>query len=484
MKHKNLLLLSSILSITFTISCNDNKQNISNENKSNETISVQDEKSSISSVEESSLPLIESSSEDDANLLDKWEEHDCYSFSYKKLGKDVMPIGGWCSPVDPYITNEQYAMIKECGLNSIYGLYENVEISYPNVIKALECAQNNDLIYLVRDSSLYLHSEDIDDFKAHMEKFTKYDSYGGTLVMDEPGMDSFDSLAYTAKLFRQYYSQYAHYVNLFPMYASASQFETRGKEPAKNDTTFDIYAREYITKVRPQFFSFDYYPVSGDYPNLSQEFLHQLYVVSKLCDEYKIPFWTFIQTCNFGGRSRIPTKEELYYQINASLAYGAKGIQYFCYFMPTEFIADGYGGNLVDANGNKTVLYDYAKKINNQIANMDNVLMRSTLIGQMAYGDNPACVVTQDNLIDSIREIKSVETNDNAIVSCFDYDGKSVFYIMNNSTQDDASIKINFTSNVIANVVDIDGKTNFEGDVANIELAPGEGVMYEITNYK
>ena len=45
-------------------------------------------------------------------LLDKWTEVDCFSFSYKQLGKNVMPIGAWCAPTGDYNTNEQYELVK------------------------------------------------------------------------------------------------------------------------------------------------------------------------------------------------------------------------------------------------------------------------------------------------------------------------------------------------------------------------------------
>ena len=62
-------------------------------------------------------------------LLDKWTEVDCFSFSYKQLGKNVMSIGAWCAPTGDYNTNEQYKLVKEAGLNSVYGLYENYSFS-------------------------------------------------------------------------------------------------------------------------------------------------------------------------------------------------------------------------------------------------------------------------------------------------------------------------------------------------------------------
>ena len=126
-------------------------------------------------------------------LLDRWTEVDCFSFSYKQLGKNVMPIGAWCAPTGDYNTNEQYKLLKEAGLNSVYGLYENYSLNSPEVMKALDYAANNDIVYLVRDSGMVSHTEELDDFKEYIKRYTTHPAYGGTLLVDEPGVKQIDN---------------------------------------------------------------------------------------------------------------------------------------------------------------------------------------------------------------------------------------------------------------------------------------------------
>ena len=97
MKKDILLVLSTILLSSCSVQIEDSQKiseekSIISENKSDEVIS-----SEVVSSEE----IV------DLDLLDKWPETDCYAFSYKKLGKDVMPIGAWCAPIGEYITDEQ-----------------------------------------------------------------------------------------------------------------------------------------------------------------------------------------------------------------------------------------------------------------------------------------------------------------------------------------------------------------------------------------
>ncbi len=417
------------------------------------------------------------------NLLDKWQESDCYSYSINSLGKTVMPIGGWCAPTNGYNDLEQFKIAKESGINILYGLYENTSLNPTEVKRALGYADEAGLKYFVRDPSLYAYSEDAEDFKSHVNEYSKYESFAGMLVMDEPGANQFQTLATTQKLFRQYYSDYCHFVNLFPIYASCAQFENRGTQEAQTDMTFDEYLTKYIETVKPKFVSYDYYPCSGKYPALSSSYFEQLYVVSEICNKYKIPFWSFIQTCDFGGRSRVPNEAEIKWQVNTALAYGAKGIQYFCYFIPTEFESAGYSGCLIDGSGNKTSLFEPVKRINAQISSMDEILMKSTLVNKMVFGDSPAPFV-EENLPTSFREIKSIVTEGDLFVGCFDYNGKSVFYFVNNNTQESLDAIITFTSEIEANAYGIDGISQVKGEETLINLAPGDAIMYELTNYR
>lgn len=424
------------------------------------------------------------SEEEQLPLLEKWPEVDCFAYSYKQLGNDVMPIGAWCAPTGAYNTNEQYKVLKEAGLNSIYGLYENYSLNSPEVTKALDYADNNGVVYLVRDTGVASYAEDAEEFKEYIKKYTEHPAYGGTLIIDEPGVRQMENYVSVRKLFRSYLPKDAFYINLLPNYASKGQLEN-GAGGGENtmDLTYEQYVRTYLEKIQPQFLSYDYYGSNKDFPNVSKGYLEQLYINSNLAHEYKIPFWPFIQACEFGGSSRVPNDVDIYWQVNVSLAYGAKGIQYFCYFQPPEFSVNGFEGSFIDENGNKTAIYYAGQKINNQIARMDHILMNSTLMCQMKFGNSP-CKIEQENLKTTYREIGTIITDDDLLVACFDYCGKSVYYLVNNNLTKDCEATINFIDFVKANLFYMEDDKQAEGDIINISLKPGEGVLVELTNYK
>ena len=429
-------------------------------------------------------PTVETQVTLPTNLLDKWTEVDCFSYSYKQLGKDVMPIGAWSAPTGEFNTNEQYKYLKEAGLNSIYGLHDSIGFNSPEVFKALDYAQNNGIVYLVRDTGIAVQAEDDEVFQEYIKKYTEHPAYGGTLLVDEPGVKQFANYVAVRKMFRKYLPKDAFYINLLPNYASQGQLENgAGGGPNTMNLTYDQYIESFLKTIQPQFLSYDYYGTNKEFPHVDKGYLEQIYINAKYAHQYKIPFWPFIQACEYGGSTRVPNDVDIYWQVNVSLAYGAKGIQYFCYFQPPEFTEAGYQGSFIDGNGNKTSVYYSAQKINNQIAKMDHILMNSTLMCQMAIGDSP-CKIEQDNLVTAFREIASVTTEDDLLVGCFDYGGKSVFYFVNNNLTEDCNATINFTDYVEASLYYMAKDELANGQSISISLEPGQGVLVEITNYK
>jgi hypothetical protein len=77
----------------------------------------------------------------------------------------------------------------------------------------------------------------------------------------------------------------------------------------------------------------------------------------------EIPAWVFIQTLAYDGH-REPTAAELLWQVNISLAYGAKGIQYFTYWTPEAARGEGFGPALITVDGQRTPRYAAARSIN------------------------------------------------------------------------------------------------------------------------
>lgn len=404
-----------------------------------------------------------------------------YSYSFPNLGKEVMPISAWVAPWhaggNNHITLQQYQNIKDAGLNSIYGLYERIGVNNADVFAALDLADQVGLTYLARDDSINALAEDDNDFIAHMEEFTAHPSFGGLLIKDEPGKASFDGLVPARKLFRKYYTKYAYFINLFPTYARGQQLS--GDE---TEIDYDEYVDSYLKTIGPQMLSYDFYGLKTNFPEVKEDYFNQIYISKKYADQNKIPFWPFIQTCQFHSTYRLPNEADMYWQVGANLVFGAKAIQYFCYMCPYE--EPDWPGNLIDFNGNKTDIYYYCQKVNKFITDIDHILMKSTLVDSMKFGESPAPLPEEFSFVTSSREIKSVETESNVIIGVFNHDGKTAAYVFNNDLVNEAYVTINFTTKVDVDIYDFTKKDSFaELDYVSVNLRPGTSALIDLTNY-
>ena len=135
------------------------------------------------------------------------------------------------------------------------------------------------------------------------------------------------------------------------------------------------YAKAAQT-VQPLELSFDRYPIlasgedTGYFKNWSD--------VRAAGLQYGIPTWTYIQSVGYNGHA-IPTAPDLLWQINISLAYGCKGIQYFTYWTPDPARGEGFTTALLTVDGKRTAIYAAAKDINNHyLSRIGKVLLPLT----------------------------------------------------------------------------------------------------------
>jgi hypothetical protein len=94
---------------------------------------------------------------------------------------------------------------------------------------------------------------------------------------------------------------------------------------------------------------------------------------------------------------RRPNKAELYWQVNVSLAYGAKGIQYFTYWTPEDNQYIQFGEALVKRDGTFSDTYDrarevnekYLKKVGKQLLPLKSELVMHTRVKKAKPGVQP-----------------------------------------------------------------------------------------------
>lgn len=183
-------------------------------------------------------------------------------------------------------------------------------------------------------SALYVQARDA---------YGPYSSLAGFNFYDEPGAGWFATLAKALAISRELAPQLLPYINLLP----------------SDDAT---YYRNFVDVVKPSLISFDRYPLLSE-GREDENYFHNWAIVRDAALHGDIPAWTYIQTLAYNNH-REPTAAELLWQVNISLAYGAKGIQYFTYWTPEAARGEGFGPALITVDGKRTPRYDAAKQIN------------------------------------------------------------------------------------------------------------------------
>ena len=409
-----------------------------------------------------------------------------YAYYYHhQHGEKTMPICAWYAPppaIDGYpnqITIEDYQTLAASGINTIYELHT---VERENRLKGLYYANEVGLVYYVHDETP-IEALNESGYEILEEKYGWYmnkPAYGGNLLKDEPGLVDFEKIATAVKEWsKSKYGNVKHaYVNHMPSYAESGQLYYGAPywdKVAPEEIIWADYVKEYISLAKPAVYSYDFYPYwRGD--KIFDDYFKCLSTAKREAAKGNIPFWNFIQVGNLQTMHML-TYSQFSWQVQTSLAYGVKGIQWFCYWQPLGWYDQVMG--LVDRYGNKTIYYDMVQKINAQIAAVDEVLMQCAQKGVIQMGNSPDALPEEDKL-DKFEKLVNASAEGDAIIGCFEYrdTGKSVYYVVCNSDENSAKVQLAFDKNYAVKKVQDATATHLAScEEITINLPAGEGAL-------
>jgi hypothetical protein len=196
----------------------------------------------------------------------------------------------------------------------------------------------------------------------------------GIFLRDEPNAGMMPGLGRVARMMREAMPRLWPYVNLFPYRVSADRLGT---------PDYGEYVRMLVQTIHQPFLSYDNYSLVGG--EMLDYFYNNLDIVRRLSLETKTPFWNCI-LANAHFNYMEPSDATFNLQVYASLAYGARGIQYFTYFAPA---IGNFRLAAVDQYGNRTAAWDMLRRINNQIRALAPTMIRLRSIGVYHYPATP-----------------------------------------------------------------------------------------------
>ena len=245
----------------------------------------------------------------------------------------------------------------------------------------------------------------------------------GYSIRDEPSAEDFPVLRAAVDAIREARPGKLGYINLFPDYASPEQLGT---------ATYEEHVRRFVEEVRPEVLSMDHYPQFHPGRDGREGYCGNLEIFRTVSQEAGIPFWNFFNTMPYGPHTD-PTEGQLRWQINTSLAYGAKGVLYFCYYTPAgaEFPK---GGAIIQRDGRRTRHYDEAKRINRGIKHLGPTLMAltSTAVVRVdeSAGDVPSEKLAGLPIVDLSRD--AVDPKMDYLIGAFQHEDGRRAVMLNN----------------------------------------------------
>jgi hypothetical protein len=285
----------------------------------------------------------------------------------QRFSQDRFAIGFW---VDPPMDAQADARYKDIALANFTMVLGGFGATTPAALQQqLMLCEKYDLRAVVAQAGLA------------PDKLPLSEALWGYSLRDEPGTRDFPDLRKQVDAIRAARPGKLAYINLLPNYASAEQLGAQ---------TYDEYVARFVLQVGADVLSMDYYPALQPGADGRDGYCSNLEVMRKYALQEGVPFWNFFNSMPFGPHFD-PTESALRWQIYTSIAYGAKGVLYFCYWTPRgdEFPK---GGAIITAEGRKTRHYDQAKRINAGIKALGPTLMQltSTAVYRVKPGDDQA----------------------------------------------------------------------------------------------
>lgn len=448
-------------------------------------------------------------------------------------GEDVMPIGGFYGPyfsggsIDgneraDLLSNDVFKAIADAGVNMIvYGkdlwIGEDGGTTANLVLDRCEdnhigyfmqsdwiAAQLGDKTepYSVEDMELKNSpDESVKKLQTILDKMTKNGTRKcvlGLHAKDEPFVHEIDNLEV---LIEAFYKKVENNYGL-TLFGNAHG-KWSGENTMFNTTaalTYDEYLEKYFSKVGFEMFSATQYPFDSantSEAQLTSTLFDTLAFYRELTIERNVPHWRMLQA---GGQwndagAWIPSEEpyqneaELLFDVNLSLAYGVKAIQYFTLVQPLHFAYatgetyDYERNGLIGANGNITRWYYYAQRANQQIQAVDEYLMNSASEGVIVHGNTakkfivvngkPNNTVLEKNKYKELKDIKG----DDCVVGCFDYKGGTALYVVNYSRREKADVVLKFNDKYRYTVIQRADVADVVGTSIPLTLDMGEGAL-------
>ena len=294
--------------------------------------------------------------------------------------------------------------------------------------------------------------------------FASHPALAGYFLVDEPSAADFPELA---RLAREIQSidpdpNKICLVNLFPNYATNQQL---GLKPHQQ---YVEHVHKFLSEVPVNVLSYDYYPINRF--SVDPRWYENMQIMLDCAYSAKIPWWAYIATVGFNMYPE-PSLGSLRLTSYTNLAYGAAGIEHWFYWYYPQHRASA-----IDADGTRTVTYDYLKQVNHELRAQSGVFVGST-VKRVRYAG--AQVPQQVKPYEPRGGITAVSAGGNgAIVSELWKDDYRFLVIVNQDYLNPMPLDVQWRSGMQVGSVQKDGPVQaLDGSSMQMQVDPGDAAI-------
>ncbi len=391
-------------------------------------------------------------------------------------------IIGYSGPPLKEVTLERYQEIAESGIE--YLVPGNGTFNGEQNLKAMDLGQKTGIKIIPVDMRLMpftlekVGSVDTSAIREIANDYKDHKAFAAYVVRDEPSGDLFPGLRDISDIFRAEDPLHEPLINLLPSYGSPVQLG------------FDDYRSHiisFIETVKPGLLSYDNYALREG-ATWYDEWFNDLTTVREETRKANIPFIVFMQSEGIKGGLRVPNRQEILWQVNTALAYGTRGVGWFCYWTPLPdqgfqqdeeaepFLVESHYNAMIDINGIRTELYDhvseanfYLKKAGKGLLDWDNSDVARYKEGKLIQGGYSPVISPEGE-------------NANIVIGTYKMNQMARVVISNSSCEEPAafSLKVLPQWNAEGIFASIDA-TSAEGSLTDWTLEPGGSVVIELS---
>lgn len=441
-------------------------------------------------------------------VIEPMEPEESVAVSYDIIGgKDVMPFGCQTGPYTPtssedgqmapdFITDEIWNDISDMGLNLIFQGFDDYAYMKDKVMKALDLSEKYNIAYVVNDSKIVDMALDgtasLETVSTRLSEYMYHPAFGGVNLVDEPATEYYlpegpeskqlKNLGVIGPILNQD-------LQVMPYHQVYPNVDPNGKE------TYVKYVNDVVDTLKPQYLAMNRYPLTAQNRDAIDEFFFDMAVVRQVAQQNGIPWWAYYGAgsqwndvnSRFDTDGYYPEEGPYDWHYNISLAWGVQGMIVFPLIQPYHFAysndpaMDFERNGCIGAWGNKNRWYYYTQDITRHIRAVDEVLMNSVNKGVIVSGAAANEAVKYARDYDAIiegtswRELKDVQGE--AMVGCFNYQGKTALYVANYEQEYAQDIKLEFYDDYKIMVIQDAEVSYLQASELTLQMLAGDGAL-------